>query len=43
MTMTSSLRPASPGGFGRAMLGARMSVHEQRFELLADLGAMIAG
>jgi transcriptional regulator with GAF, ATPase, and Fis domain len=27
----------------RAMLGARMSEHEQRFELLADLGAMIAG
>src|SRR5256885_15399259 len=26
-----------------AMLGARMSEHEQRFELLADLGAMIAG
>ena len=25
------------------MLGARMSEHEQRFELLADLGAMIAG
>jgi len=33
----------SPGGPGRAMLGARMSEHEQRFELLADLGAMIAG
>jgi transcriptional regulator with GAF, ATPase, and Fis domain len=27
----------------RAMLSARMSEHEQRFELLADLGAMIAG
>jgi transcriptional regulator with GAF, ATPase, and Fis domain len=27
----------------RAMLGARMSEHEQRFELLADLGAMVAG
>jgi Nif-specific regulatory protein len=27
----------------RAMLAARMSEHEQRFELLADLGAMIAG
>jgi transcriptional regulator with GAF, ATPase, and Fis domain len=26
-----------------AMLDARMSEHEQRFELLADLGAMIAG
>src|SRR5258706_9363749 len=26
-----------------AMLGAPMSEHEQRFELLADLGAMIAG
>ena len=26
-----------------AMLTARMSEHEQRFELLADLGAMIAG
>ncbi len=35
--------PAGPGGSGRAMLGARMSEHEQRFELLADLGAMIAG
>jgi transcriptional regulator with GAF, ATPase, and Fis domain len=33
----------SSGGAGRAMLGARMSEHEQRFELLADLGAMIAG
>jgi Nif-specific regulatory protein len=33
----------SPGGPGRAMLGARMSEHEQRFELLADLGAMIGG
>ena len=28
---------------GYAMLSARMSEHEQRFELLADLGAMIAG
>src|SRR4051812_27769191 len=27
----------------RAMLAVRMSEHEQRFELLADLGAMIAG
>src|SRR4051794_13259926 len=27
----------------RAMLVPRMSEHEQRFELLADLGAMIAG
>jgi len=27
----------------RAMLGGQMSEHEQRFELLADLGAMIAG
>ncbi len=27
----------------RAMLGPRMSEHEQRFELLADLGAMVAG
>ena len=27
----------------RAMLAPRMSEHEQRFELLADLGAMIAG
>ncbi len=27
----------------RAMLGTRMSEHEQRFELLADLGAMIVG
>jgi Nif-specific regulatory protein len=26
-----------------AMIAARMSEHEQRFELLADLGAMIAG
>ena len=26
-----------------AMLKPRMSEHEQRFELLADLGAMIAG
>jgi Nif-specific regulatory protein len=28
---------------GRAMLAQAMSEHEQRFELLADLGAMIAG
>ncbi len=28
---------------GRAMLATNMSEHEQRFELLADLGAMIAG
>src|SRR5436190_21461030 len=27
----------------RAMLALPMSEHEQRFELLADLGAMIAG
>src|SRR3954470_17092403 len=27
----------------RAMLAPHMSEHEQRFELLADLGAMIAG
>ena len=27
----------------RAMLVPRMSEHEQRFELLADLGAMIVG
>jgi transcriptional regulator with GAF, ATPase, and Fis domain len=44
--MTILPSPSSPGGsggFSRAMLGARMSEHEQRFELLADLGAMIAG
>ena len=27
----------------RSMLALRVSEHEQRFELLADLGAMIAG
>jgi hypothetical protein len=27
----------------REMLAVSMSEHEQRFELLADLGAMIAG
>jgi len=37
MTMASLHQPA------RGMLAAGMSEHEQRFELLADLGAMIAG
>ena len=34
---------AQPARSNRAMLAQRMSEHEQRFELLADLGAMIAG
>jgi len=43
MSMSMFPSPEGPAGAGRAMLGARMSEHEQRFELLADLGAMIAG
>jgi Nif-specific regulatory protein len=41
--MTLAMPSPGPAGAGRAMRGARMSEHEQRFELLADLGAMIAG
>src|SRR3954468_13998740 len=35
--------PLAGGAPGCAMLRPAMSEHEQRFELLADLGAMIAG
>ncbi|HWU86855.1 MAG TPA: sigma-54-dependent Fis family transcriptional regulator [Kofleriaceae bacterium] len=41
--MTLATSHPGPVAAGRAMLGARMSEHEQRFELLADLGAMVAG
>src|SRR5689334_23593233 len=41
--LPTSFSPGGSGSFSRAMLGARMSEHEQRFELLADLGKMIAG
>ena len=37
------IRDPGAGAAGCEMLRAAMSEHEQRFELLADLGAMIAG
>ena len=47
MTSTPTTPPPlagpGPGAAIHAMLRPRMSEHEQRFELLADLGAMIAG